>query len=226
VPAVPALLLAGEDDLRTPIEAAGATAARFPDAQLVTVAATGHSVLARGLSTPQSACALRAVQSFLAGRPAPMRCAGPRGAVPMPLPPKALGGVPAPPRLPGRRGRVVAATLLTLRDAAELALSVNPRGPSGGGTQGVIGAGLRTGGFQAKVSATLARPARIETLLLDQNAYVPGVVVSAKLNRRSTTLRGTVSIRGKLRGRLHLSGRVVSGRVDGTAVKLRAVLRA
>jgi pimeloyl-ACP methyl ester carboxylesterase len=49
---VPVLLLAGEDDLRTPVEAAQGTAARFSHAELVTVAATGHSVLARGLSSP------------------------------------------------------------------------------------------------------------------------------------------------------------------------------
>lgn len=226
VPPVPALMLAGEDDLRTPVEAAARTAALFPDAQLVTVAATGHSILARGLSTPQSGCALRAVQGFLAGRAAPARCAGPRTVLPMPLPPQALRRVAAPRREPGRRGRVLAAALLTLRDAATLAHSINPRGPTGRGALGVIGAGLRTGGFQAKVSATLTRPVRIETLALDQNAYVPGVVVSGKLNRRSATLRGTVRIGGKMRGRLRLNGRVVSGWVGGAPVKLRLRVRA
>lgn len=217
VPPVPVLLLAGEDDLRTPVEAASRTAARFPDAQLVTVAATGHSILARGLSTPQSACALGAVQGFLAG---------PRSTLPMPLPPKALGGVPAPKSLRGPRGRVIAATLLTLRDAARLARSVNPRAPSGRGAVSVIGAGLRSGSFQARIGATLARPARIEELWLARNVYVPGVLVSAKLERNSATLRGTVRIRGEMRGRLQLNGSVVSGRVNGAPVKLRSALGA
>jgi hypothetical protein len=145
LPSLPVPLLAGKDGLRTPVEAAQGTAARFPHAELVTVAATGHSVLARGLSSPRSACALRAVQSFLVGRPAPGRCPGPRSALSMPMPPGSLRDVPAPRRWPGRTGRVLAATLLTLRDAARLAQSVNPRRPSGRGTVGVIGAGLRSG---------------------------------------------------------------------------------
>lgn len=226
LPPVPALLLAGEDDLRTPVEAARGTAARFPDAQLVTVAATGHSILARGLSTPQSACALRAVKGFLVGRREPERCAGLRATLAMPLPPRTLGRVSAPGRLSGRAGRVVTATLLTLRDAARLARSVNPRAPSGRGAVGVVGAGLRSGSFQAKVSATLTRPARIEVLLLDRNTYVPGVVVSAKLERRSASLRGKVRIRGQLRGTLRLEGRVVSGQVGGRRVRLPAAIQA
>lgn len=90
----------------------------------------------------------------------------------------------------------------------------------------MLGAGLRTGAFQAEVSAELAGPVRIETLALDQNAYVPGVVVSGKLRRRSATLRGTVRIQGKMRGRLQLNGSVVSGRVNGAPVRLRSALRA
>ena len=144
----------------------------------------------------------------------------------MPMPPGSLRDVPAPRRWPGRTGRVLAATLLTLRDAARLAQSVNPRRPSGRGTAGVIGAGLRSGAFEAKVSATPVRSVTIEALVLKRDVYIPGVVVSAKLIRRSGTLRGRVGIRGKLAGRLRLHGRRMSGRVGGTRVRLPAALAA
>lgn len=44
-PDVPVLLLAGEDDLRTPVEAARAAAARYPRSELVVVPGAAHSVL-------------------------------------------------------------------------------------------------------------------------------------------------------------------------------------
>src|SRR6185503_7723353 len=44
-PAVPTLVLSGEDDLRTPLESARRIAARIPGATLVSVPETGHSVL-------------------------------------------------------------------------------------------------------------------------------------------------------------------------------------
>jgi hypothetical protein len=76
------------------------------------------------------------------------------------------------------------------------------------------------------VSATPVRAVTIEGLVLKRDVYIPGVVVSAKLIRRSGTLRGTVRIRGKLAGRLRLHGRRMSGRVGGTRVRLPAALAA
>jgi hypothetical protein len=121
---------------------------------------------------------------------------------------------------------VLAATLLTLRDAAWLAQSVNPRPPLGRGTVGVIGAGLRSGAFEAKVSATPAQAVTIEGLVLKRDVFIPGVVVSAKLIRRSGKLRGTVRLRGTLAGRLRLHGRLMRGLVGGRRVRVPAVLAA
>lgn len=71
LPDVPALLLAGEQDLRTPLEDAQAVAARLPRATLLPVPAVGHSVLG---FTDERDCPTRAVRAFLSGaavRPCP-----------------------------------------------------------------------------------------------------------------------------------------------------------
>jgi len=63
--AAPALLLAGDRDLSTPLEWAQAQAARMPHARLVVVPGAGHSVLSRA----QDPRGRRAVATFLAGLP-------------------------------------------------------------------------------------------------------------------------------------------------------------
>ena len=60
-PAVPALLLAGGRDLSTPLEWARTEAARWPNAKLVVVPESGHSVQVRAVG----AAARRAVTAFL-----------------------------------------------------------------------------------------------------------------------------------------------------------------
>ena len=61
---VPALVLAGELDLRTPVEAARRLATALGNAVLVTAPGTGHSVFGADLGS----CASRAVAGFLRGR--------------------------------------------------------------------------------------------------------------------------------------------------------------
>jgi pimeloyl-ACP methyl ester carboxylesterase len=60
-PEVPALVLAGEDDLRTPAEDAFGVAQRIPGSQYVSVPDRGHSVIGN------SKCADKALAAFLAG---------------------------------------------------------------------------------------------------------------------------------------------------------------
>ena len=64
-PAVPTVVLAGEDDLRTPLESARRVAARIPGATLVPVPEMGHSVLD---GFPRT-CGLRTVDDFFSDRP-------------------------------------------------------------------------------------------------------------------------------------------------------------
>ncbi len=65
LPNVPTLILSGADDLRTPTANASEVAAQIPDAQLLVVPNTGHSVLG---SDPTS-CAQDALQALFAGKP-------------------------------------------------------------------------------------------------------------------------------------------------------------
>jgi pimeloyl-ACP methyl ester carboxylesterase len=64
LPDVPALLLAGEADMRTPVADAAAVAAQLPRGRLLSVPWTGHATFARN-----NACVQRALVAFFAGRP-------------------------------------------------------------------------------------------------------------------------------------------------------------
>src|SRR3712207_7834949 len=61
LPDVPTLILAGELDLRTPLESAQKVAAQLPQSTLVTVPATGHSTL----GSDASSCTVQAISRFL-----------------------------------------------------------------------------------------------------------------------------------------------------------------
>ena len=118
-PAVPTLVLAGEDDLRTPLEGARRIAARIPGATLVAAPETGHSVLS---GFPRR-CGLRAADDFFAGR-AVRPCVARRRTFP-PLPPSRARSRRS---IPNRRsaasaGAPITAVGLTLADALDQLLS-------------------------------------------------------------------------------------------------------
>ncbi len=64
LPNVPTLILSGAQDLRTPTSGARRVAAEIPDAQLLVVPYTGHSVIGSDFSD----CAALAVEAFFGGR--------------------------------------------------------------------------------------------------------------------------------------------------------------
>ena len=64
-PDVPALVLSGAADLRTPAEDAAAVAARLPRATKLTIPFAGHSVI----GSDESGCAQRVLTLFLRGKP-------------------------------------------------------------------------------------------------------------------------------------------------------------
>lgn len=111
LPAVPTVLFAGGQDMRTPIESARAVAARSPSATLVVAPGGGHSLLysyscarsqmARLLNggTPSTAACNREVPPI----------------VPIAVPPATLAQV-SPSGAPGTAGRVAHAARLTIRD--------------------------------------------------------------------------------------------------------------
>jgi hypothetical protein len=85
LPDVPALLLGGRLDLRTPIENARATATRLPHASVVSLAGNGHDATDSDLT----GCIARAYDRFLAGRTVGNPCKGQNnGFRPLPQPPR------------------------------------------------------------------------------------------------------------------------------------------
>lgn len=176
-PDVPALLLAGRGDVRTPLEDARRVAAGMPRARVVSFRGIGHSVLG------SSSCAQRHVRAFLRGRRETRACPRvrtgfERGAR---RPPLALSG--SEPR------RTLRALAMTLEDA-DLALAL---GPSGDGAGGLRGGSVRF------TTRGLHRLRGYE--------YVPGIRVTTRGNRIRVTgpraARGTVVVRGgRLSGRL------------------------
>jgi pimeloyl-ACP methyl ester carboxylesterase len=210
LPAVPTLLLSGNDDLRTPQEDATKLASELPNATLVHVPDTGHSVLGSDIS----GCSPQALRNFFRGQP--QRACKDRGELlaPSPVPPRSLSRLPAVRGLPGRTGRTLVAVRLSLRDLFEHAIDALLFS-SDGLTIAPVG-GLRAGYFKATPTA----------LTMHGYSWVPGVTLSGKVPLHGTTTirvggsaaaRGTLHItdRGTVRGRL--GGHKVTGRFTGAA---------
>jgi pimeloyl-ACP methyl ester carboxylesterase len=192
LPAVPALILSGGTDVRTPTSDARAVAARIPGAHVVTVPFTGHSVLGSDLS----GCARRALTAFFGGAGVP-RCTGaPRVFAPTPVAPTRLAQVNG-----GSAAlRTLNALRLTVSDISRQfigdALAAS-RAPEPGGRVG----GLRSG------SATWTRGG-VRFLRVE---YVPGVLVSGFApHAEGRAARFTVTGAAAARGHVRFSG---SGRV-------------
>jgi pimeloyl-ACP methyl ester carboxylesterase len=197
LPDVPVLLLAGGQDLRTPLESAQRVAALFPHAALVTVPRAGHSVLGGDLS----GCARRAFAAFFADRPVHGACRRGRDLFELvPPPPTSLDQVEPRPGVRGRAGRAVTALELALEDVAGGLLTQLISG-SGGPARG---GGLRGGSYRVTDRG----------LVLDRLVFVPGMRIGGTLRQgrhRVSRLRiggpdvphGLLTLRdGRLRGRL------------------------
>jgi pimeloyl-ACP methyl ester carboxylesterase len=210
LPDVPVLLLAGEDDLRTPVESARRVAAQFPRPTLVVAPATGHSVL--GADT--SGCATRAFVRFFRGSPVPTACpSGRRQPRVVPPPPRALRQVSPLPTVTGRRGRTLAALALTLVDVAED--SVTQVGLDEHSADLARGGGLRAGRYRIDGRGTLT---------LRGVSFVPGVRLSGKLKLFATRRqRGRIHVGGRAatRGLIAVRGSRARGRLGGRRVRAR-----
>jgi pimeloyl-ACP methyl ester carboxylesterase len=221
-PAVPALVLAGSRDLRTPVADAQRVARALPGARLLTVTGVGHSVLGASLSE----CPRRAVARFLAGRSPAPRCRGDVTGEPVvdallallrpethPIPPRRLSDVARLPGVPGaRRSRTAAAAMLTFVDAFSslfAALATED------------GASVSVGGLRGGYAV-----ADENGIALRRFVYVPGVTVSGRV---SFAARGGDFVRLRVSGpaaahgtiALSLSGRL-RGRLDGRRFDVRS----
>lgn len=166
-PDVPVLVLAGRDDLRTPLEDARRTAAQYPQATLVAVPNTGHSVL----TTDLSGCAVEALTSFLAGGTKP-RC---ENEPLLPVAPPAFRSLSQLPTLSGdlptKVERTAVAIDVTLRDLERQLIALI----AGGSTNAsVTSRKLRIGGLRG--GRMIVDEDRLRLLNYE---VVPGVRVSA-----------------------------------------------
>jgi pimeloyl-ACP methyl ester carboxylesterase len=213
LPTVPALILSGADDLRTPTANARALAAEIPGSHLLVVPFTGHSVLTDE-TTP---CASEALQAMFAGRSVhPCRASPPPPAlVPPPLPPRTLAMVSSARGYGGLPGRTLDAVSLTLGDFVrqlELQLSL---GGSAEAPATVLPT-LRTGGLRAGWAEFEGG-----ALGLHGYSYVPGMTLSGSISSGVENLRvgGSSAAHGTLRLGPHRS---LVGTLGGRHVVLPA----
>lgn len=238
LPDVPTLILSGAQDLRTPTSGAEAVAARIPDARLLVVPYTGHSVLGSDFS----GCAQSAVKAFFSGAAvhpsgAAVQPSGaaaqPSGAAvqpcptaanpfaPTPITPTTLAHVKPVGGVPGRAGSTLAVVLDTIvdleRQVVGATLQAEQQLPSGSSF-----GGLR-GGYARITSSAL----RLHSL-----SFVPGVELSATFPIAKGQLRAAiVRVQGTraARGSVKIGSPVVTGtlgsdrfRVDIAKVRLAA----
>jgi pimeloyl-ACP methyl ester carboxylesterase len=201
LPRVPALLLAGEGDVRTPLEDAGAIAGRL-GGQVVAVPHTGHSVLGSDFSR----CAAAAVAAFFRDGSAPACPPGIEPVVaPLPRAPRRLGEVPVSRRYKGRVGRTLNAVALTQSDALVAALAAQLDDLK-------RVAGVRHGVILITSKGTTLRGVEL----------VPGVRVSGTFPDQGTRAKLTVTGRSAARGRLTITRNGgASGRLGGVRIRAR-----
>jgi pimeloyl-ACP methyl ester carboxylesterase len=202
LPPVPALVLAGGGDLRTPVEDARAVAARLPLApQVVTIPWVGHSVLSSEMAKEK--CAAAALAAFFADTAIP-GCTTTRAPIDLATrPPRTLAEQPTVGTLRGRLGRTVGAALDTVTDLRRQALYE----------------AIEHGALPARVGALRAGFAGVRAggaLRLRGAEYVRGVRVSGW-----TSADGAVGLRVRGRAALHgtiavsADGLRISGRLGG-----------
>jgi pimeloyl-ACP methyl ester carboxylesterase len=179
LPDVPTLILSGAQDLRTPTSNAREITAQIPDAQLLVVPFTGHSVLGADFS----GCAEQAVTAFFAGA-AVQPCVASRDLfAPTPLTPTKLSNVRSPSGLGGRPGRTLTAALDTIvdlnRQVIGATLQADQELPSGSSFGGLHGGDAKLG------------PAFV---VLKDLSFVPGVQLSGTIPVKDGAL-GTATLR-------------------------------
>jgi hypothetical protein len=164
---VPTLILSGGQDLRTPTANARQVAALIPDAQLVRVPYTGHSVIGSDLS----GCARAALLAFFAGAPV-NQCPPPRNHFPpAPLAPTRLAALAPTPGVDAAQGRTVKAAVDTVLDVRRTIIELTL-------DFGELPLGVRFGGLRGGTVAMTGAGAKLVRL-----SYVPGVQLTGLIPR-------------------------------------------
>jgi hypothetical protein len=207
---VPVLILAGREDLRTPLEDQRRAALQFPRARVIAVPDVGHSVL----GNDPTGCARRALTAFLAGGEVQL-CTERLRPVPVAEPfVRSLRELSADPDVPALVGRTAFAVDLTLRDVTRQLLGVAVEGDTGGTVTDDVS--LRAGGLRGG-RVSIGRG----SIRLTAYEVVPGVRVTGRLSARSS--RGTLVVTGSgANGTLQVTSRGFRGTLGGTAITFRA----
>jgi pimeloyl-ACP methyl ester carboxylesterase len=206
LPNVPALIISGAEDMRTPTADAAAIAHQIPDATLLVVPNTGHSVL----GTEPTNCAQDAVDAFFSGA-AIVQCtktAIPDTLQPTPVPPRSLRKLKPAPGTHGRSGRTVRAVLDTLSQSIEVGVDNYLNGSS-------LSATVRFGGLRAGWGSF-----SLSGLHLHGYSYLPGITVSGDYATKSKTYTLTVGGSKAADGDLifDMKQKTVTGRLGGVAI--------
>ncbi|HWH12766.1 MAG TPA: alpha/beta fold hydrolase [Solirubrobacteraceae bacterium] len=205
LPAVPTLILSGEDDVRTPLEQAQTLAGQIPGSILLPVAGVGHAVLVND----STGCAKRAVAAFLTGAPV-LQCTAPAPTPVDPLPPGSFAALAPSGGQSGEPGEVLTASVLTLHHDVGF---ISPYAFGGLAVPGTIAGGLL-------YFAVAKRPG----VLLEDISYVPSVSLTGELTLGTKDYgagRVTVKVSGHDYGVLRLSGSgAITGRLGGAVVNV------
>jgi pimeloyl-ACP methyl ester carboxylesterase len=179
LPNVPTLILSGAEDLRTPTANAKILAKEIPDASLLVVPNTGHSVL----GSDPSSCAHDALLALFAGRPV-KQCKGttpPPLFSPTPLPPHDLAAVAPAHGNHGLPGRTVSAVVFTLEDCnRQLLLALLSRA----GGENLRSSSARAGGLLAGWCG-IGNGGEV----FHGDSYVRGMTVSGRISKGLAKLR-------------------------------------
>ena len=216
LPNVPTLILSGGQDLRTPTENARRVATLIPDAQLLRVPFTGHSVIGSDLS----GCARTALTAFFAGASVSPCPATANRFPPAPVAPRRLSALSPAAGVGGLRGRTVTAAVDSVLDlrrtVIELALDF-----------GELPLGARFGGLRGGTVHITKAGARLERF-----SYVPGVQLSglipAGILLRNSGAAASLGVGGAAaaHGSLRLaSGGRLSGALDGRRLRANVSAR-
>jgi pimeloyl-ACP methyl ester carboxylesterase len=206
LPDVPALLLSGRLDTRTPVENSREMLPLLPHGQLLQVAGTGHDVLDSDIT----GCAAEALQRWADGKQIGTPCAGKDNAVSvLARPARSLQDYRRPKSVAGDRGRLLYATLDTVVDAQVSALQTLYAGYAR-----LQGGGLRAGRWTASSDGGRLR--------MHGYSLVPGIRVSGSLSANAYGDAGTVTVDGpgRLDGTLTITSKgAVRGTLGGRRVE-------
>ena len=207
LPDVPALLLGGRLDTRTPIENARATAAQLPHASVVTLRGSGHDAT----DSDDTGCIARATSRFFAGRTVGDPCRGRDNSFrPLPSPPQSLSAFRSAPGVGGVRGRAVFAVLDTVNDAIITSIQLETE------QLAARGGGLRGGRFRLFDDDS--------QLSMTRYAFVPGLRVTGTLRAGDSDITGRLTVTGPqgASGFVQLTRTGATGRLGGRPFTYRA----